>query len=108
MAAENYPTREVKILSMLEHTCLRPKMYFGDTPTTSIELAAFLNGWMAHRSGFMRGGFCMGCRADPNKTPEENGKVFLEQILAWDKAKDESGPWRCCVDAPNPNQPRNE
>jgi hypothetical protein len=100
MTDKIYPSYDVKILSALEHICARPKMYFGDSATTSIELAAFLNGWMAHRSGFMCGGFGMECRADSDKTPEENGQIFLDQILAWDKAKAELGPWRCCVDAP--------
>lgn len=91
-------TSEKVLRSQLEHIVLRPKMWVGDTPTTSIELAAFMNGYMAHRSGFMRSGFGMSCQADPNQTPEENGKRFLDQILTWDKNK--SGLWLCCVDAP--------
>lgn len=94
-----YTEKDLVILqSQLEHICARPKMYFGDTATISVELAAFLNGWMAHRSGFVMGGFGMVCRADPSKTPEENGKIFIEQIMEWDRNK--PGVWRCCVDAP--------
>lgn len=94
-----YTEKDFEVLrSHLEHICMRPQMYFGDTPTASVELAAFVNGWMAHRSGFMMGGFGMVCQADPNKTPEENGKVFIEQILKWDREK--PGVWRCCIDSP--------
>lgn len=85
--------------SHLAPVCDRPRMYFGDTPTASIELAAFVNGWMAHRSGFMREGFGMACQADPSKTLEENGQIFMEQILEWHRNR-APGAWRCCVDAP--------
>jgi hypothetical protein len=102
MANENYPTTEIRILTQLEHILMRPRMYFGDTPTASIELAAFINGYMVHRSGFMRGGFmdneCFGCKADPAKTLEENAIAYKAAIELWDKNK--SGAWRCCVDAP--------
>lgn len=105
---QNYPTTSIKILTQLEHILNRPKMYFGDSPTASIELAAFLNGWMTHRSGFMRGGFGIcgglhdefGCKPDPTKTLEENAAVYKAAIERWEKNKPEPDTWRCCVDAP--------
>lgn len=91
-----YTEADLTSIRMLDHILARPKMYFTD----SLELAAFCNGWMTHRSGFMRGSFvnsCFGCRADPIKTLEENAEVFKAVILEWEKNK--SNEWRCCIDA---------
>lgn len=88
---------------ILQHICFRPKMYFGDTKTTSIELAAFLNGWMAHSTGLMAGGFEMKCQADMSKTPEENGRIFLDQIVEWFIA---NTGWRCCIDTSVRSDPK--
>lgn len=76
--------------------CKRPRMYFGDSSYTSVELAAFVNGYMSHRGGMMCGGFSMMCQADPRKTPEENGAHFLTQVAEWEKDKQD---YNCCIDS---------
>lgn len=106
-AAPPQPDQDrIQLFSMLEHVIERPKMYFGTLDAggqkadsvIALELAAFLNGYMAHRSGMMMGSFSFGCQADPTKTLEENARAFKAAILKWDESK--PGTWRCCVDAP--------
>jgi hypothetical protein len=91
-------TEQDRLLSDLEPVLLRPAMYFGDSPTVAVELAAFINGYMAHRSSFMPGGFGMRCCADPTKSVWENAQIFREQLLSWAAEMGSRGEvWRCCV-----------
>ena len=73
----------------------RPKMYFGDGEQAITSLAAFLNGYMTHRSGLCPSSFGHSCFPDYGKSLEENALVFGAMIDAWES---EHTSWGCCVD----------
>lgn len=91
-----YLAADVETLHHIEPVLMRPKMYFG-MDATSQELAAFVNGYMVHRSGLMAGGFGW-VQADATKTLEKNGQAFRIAMNDWIKNRP-PGPWRCCIDS---------
>ena len=80
---------------ILHSILLRPTMYFGDGEQALTSLAAFINGYMTHRSGLDMASFGHSCLPDYSKSLEENALTFKEMIDSWEKVHPS---WGCCVD----------